>query len=87
MSDSNYAPGTYVKGDVERVALSSRDAVALAFEGFKPKADAPAAEEQKVEEPSAPADAPVEVAQVSEAPKVEAPKPRAPRNRPDVQED
>lgn len=76
MSESNYAPGTYVKGDVERVAASSRDAVALVFEGYKPKANAP------VEGEAPKADAPVEVAQVDETPK-----PRAPRNRSDSKKD
>lgn len=39
MSESNtYAPGVYVKGDVERVANSASAAVALVFDGFKPQA-------------------------------------------------
>lgn len=35
MSENQYAPGTYVKGDLEREAISARDAVALVFEGFQ----------------------------------------------------
>jgi len=34
---TQYAPGTYVKGDVEREASSVREAVALVFDGFAPK--------------------------------------------------
>ena len=37
MSENQYAPGIYVKGDVERDASSARGAVALVFEGFQPK--------------------------------------------------
>lgn len=32
-----YEPGTYVKGNVEREAKNAKQAVALVFEGFKPK--------------------------------------------------
>lgn len=54
MSENQYAPGTYVKGDVEREALSSRDAVALAFDGFRPKHILGLPEETAIEEPAAP---------------------------------
>lgn len=37
MSESTYAPGVYVKDGVERNANSARQAVALVFDGFKPK--------------------------------------------------
>lgn len=48
-----YAPGTYVKGSIERVASTSREAVALAFDGFKRKAD-PVKVDPQHEEPKAP---------------------------------
>lgn len=38
MSDSEYTPGTYVKGNTTRVANSTSEAVALRFEGYR-KAD------------------------------------------------
>lgn len=50
MSENIYAPGTYVKGSVERVAHSARDAVALVFDGFKFKTEAPAIVEQAAPE-------------------------------------
>lgn len=59
MSDSPYKPGTYVKGDSERVANSAADAVALQFDGYSLKEDAPAstAEAPVDEQPSAQPDA------------------------------
>lgn len=54
-----YAPGVYVKGDVERVAQSASAAVALVFDGFKPKASAPVvADEPKVTETPTPTPSP-----------------------------
>lgn len=35
MSDAQYQPGIYVKGDQKRAAHTARDAVALVFDGFK----------------------------------------------------
>jgi hypothetical protein len=69
MTENSYAPGTYAKGDDVRVANTSRDAVALVFEGFKPVADEPVAAEPKVDETPTPTPTPV------------APRPVAPRNK------
>lgn len=58
MSES-YAPGTYVKGDVQRVAHTARDAVALVFQGYSPieqpesKADARSDLEKQADESGA----------------------------------
>lgn len=41
MSDQ-YAPGTYVKGDSEKVANTAARAVALVFEGYRLKETVPA---------------------------------------------
>lgn len=76
---SEYTPGTYVKGGIERSANSAREAVALVFEGFKLKPEVVEPEVVEVVEPvSDPA--PAEVPVVVETPKAEAPKPRAPKN-------
>lgn len=37
---TTYEPGTYVKGDVEKVAKTASQAVALTFDGYQRKADA-----------------------------------------------
>lgn len=81
---SEYTPGTYVKGGIERNANSAREAVALVFEGFKPKAVEP-----EVVEVVEPVSEPVvaEVPVVVETPKAEAPKPRAPKSTATNQED
>jgi hypothetical protein len=52
MTENTYAPGTYVKGDDERVANTASAAVALAFEGYRLKEEAVPApvEEQKTSE-------------------------------------
>lgn len=42
---TDFKPVTYVKGDDERVADSPAKAVALAWDGFKPKQDDQVAEE------------------------------------------
>lgn len=36
---SDYEPGTYVKGTIERDAATARVAVRLVFDGFRPKFD------------------------------------------------
>lgn len=38
---SEYEPGTYVKGDVTKVATSTKRAVALVFDGYRRKVDGP----------------------------------------------
>lgn len=38
---SGYEPGTYVKGDVVKVATSTKRAVALVFDGYRRKVDGP----------------------------------------------
>jgi hypothetical protein len=58
---SDYEPRTYVKGAVERTALSAREAVALEFDGFRVKPVVEAVE------------APVEVEEPEETPVVETP--------------
>lgn len=42
MTNAQYAPGVYVKGDVERVANTPARAVALVFDGFRLKEAVPA---------------------------------------------
>lgn len=57
MTDTNtgaFEPVTYVKGDDERVAKSPSMAVALAFEGFKPKDAQPAQAPDSTPAPTAP---------------------------------
>lgn len=49
---SLYEPGTYVKGDEERVANTSRDAVSLVFNGFQPKSPISAEADQPAEAPA-----------------------------------
>lgn len=66
----SYEPGTYVKGDSERVAKNAREAVALEFDGYRRKAESAPVEEPSVEEQPVVVEEPV-----SETPKVEAPKP------------
>lgn len=71
MTDSSngaYVPGTYVKGDDERVAKNAKQAVALAFDGYKLKS-----ESAQVEERAAEADSESQ----SEQPVSDAPKPSA----------
>lgn len=74
---SEYKPGTYVKdGLPPREALTSADAVALVFDGYKldesSAEEAPAGSEQPSEEPEATPPgqpAPEEAPQTEEAPK------------------
>lgn len=75
---SEYKPGVYAKDGVERVARTASAAVALVFEGFKLKPEAPV--EESVEAPAAApkADEPV---------KDEAPKPRSPKQTPTEKKD
>lgn len=42
MSDAQYQPGVYVKGDDEKVANTASRAVALIFEGYRLKETVPA---------------------------------------------
>lgn len=37
MSESNYVPGFFIKGDSERVATTPAEAVSLVFQGYKRK--------------------------------------------------
>lgn len=66
MSHSN-EPGVYVKGDIEKVAQSPSEAVALAFKGFKRRNDVELAQPKEAVRVSTPELAPV------------APKPQPPR--------
>lgn len=82
-----HQPGTYVKGDDERVAKNARQAVALAFDGYKLKPEAPQVEKAPVadvdndqadeQDPSSSlvTDAPKPQAPVRPAPPKETPKP------------
>lgn len=62
MTENPYAPGVYVKGDDERVANSARDAVALVFDGFLPKARSiePVADEEPASVVETPTEVPTE---------------------------
>lgn len=83
MSQKNegvYQPGTYVKGDVVRVARNAAQAVALAFEGFRPKLEqVAAAGADASEDVDTPAD------EAPQAPVAPTPSEIKPRVRPQTQ--
>lgn len=78
---SEYKPGTYEKNGRIRVALSAREAVALAFEGYKPVAEQPAvaAAEAKLAEPVIVDEPALEQPVVDEPEVAETPAPKAPK--------
>lgn len=78
MSESEYQPGTYVKGDVERVAHTASDAVALRFDGYTLKKDAPAPSDEK---PSEPEQAPEQPEAVEPGAAPESARPRPPKKK------
>jgi hypothetical protein len=72
---SEYTPVVYVKAGRERTARSASAAVALEFDGYKPKVVAAPAAPVKVEAPEAPVvEAPVEVAEPKAIPAPRPPK-------------
>lgn len=77
LENGAFKPGTYVKGDVERVANSPSAAADLAWKGFKRKVEESKAVEapaqETVVEPDAPAD------KVEDAPEPEKRGPGRPR--------
>ena len=77
----SYEPGTYRKGDTERVAKDAKQAVALVFDGFK-RVEDPAPAEEPVVEAQPKADEPVKDEPASgEATPAVAARPRPPKQK------